>query len=702
MLKKLQFKPGINRENTRYTTEGGYYDCDKVRFRQGTPEKIGGWNKISNSTFNGICRSLWSWATLAGNVLTSVGTNTNYYISSLGAYYDMTPVRTTTTLTNPFSVASGSSIVTVHAPAHGAATGDSVYYSGATAFDGTVTGAIINSIFSITRTDADNYTITLPVTASSTATSVGGTTVAVYKLNGTPENPAGLSGWGTGAWGSDSWGNAVTHVTNTTRIWSQSNYGQDLVFGYNGGPMYYWEASQGFFPVQVVINIGSPAVITMLNSYFGGEVVYFRTTGALPTGLSAAIPYYVMNPSGSSFNISASPTGSPLVTTSGTQSGTTYVVPCSYRLDIKYGNDGYAPIIQNYVFVSDIYRFVFAFGCNDLGSTAQDPMLIRWSDQENASIWYPQITNQAGSLRLSHGSHIICALQTRQELLVFTDSTLYGMQYLGPPYVWNAQILGSNISIVSQNACVVAANIVYWMGRNKFYKYDGSVQTLRCDLRKYVFTDIDQGQYGQVFAGTNEGFNEVWWFYCSSGSTTVDKYVVYNYAEDIWYYGTMARTAWLNSGILTNPIAATYSGNIVTHEDGLDDNETSTTKAINAYITTSEFDLDDGNNYVFVKRILPDVTFLGSTATVPIATMSITPMVNSGSGNKFPSSVSSTNQATIAQTSTSVTLEEFTGQVFVRVRGRQFSFTIESTRKGVAWQLGSPRWDYVPDGRKGS
>ena len=348
--------------------------------------------------------------------------------------------------------------------------------------------------------------------------------------------------------------------------------------------------------------------------------------------------------------------------------------------------------------MSDVSRFVIVFGTNDYGSAVLDPMLIRWSDQEDYTTWTPAATNQAGSVRLSHGSEIITAIQTRQETVVFTDSAVYSLQYLGPPIVWGVQLLGDNISIVSPNAAMVASGAIYWMGVDKFYKYDGRVQTLNCDLRRYVFNDFNPDQNLQVFAGTNEGFNEIWWFYCSANSTTVDRYVVYNYLENTWYYGTLARTAWLDSGLLDFPIAATYINNLVQHEDGIDDNSTATPTAIESYISSSEFDIGDGHNFGFVWRILPDLTFSNSTVSStnqqPQVNMTLYGLYNSGSG-----SVDNAGQAVVKGT-TYVITEEFTGQIYTRVRGRQMIFKIASTQLGTTWQLGAPRIDIRQDGRR--
>ena len=434
-----------------------------------------------------------------------------------------------------------------------------------------------------------------------------------------------------------------------------------------------------------------------------GTAVVLTTTGALPTGLLVGTIYYVVNTVTTQFNLSATP-GGAAINTSGTQTG---VHSLSSRGIPVTALDGASsvPIIQNFIMISDVSRFVFCFGANDIGQTVQDAMLVRWSDQESVVEWYPAVTNQAGSVRLSRGSQIITGIQTRQEVLVWTDSALYSLQYIGPPYVWGTQILGDNISIAGENAVALASGVVYWMGVDKFYMYDGSVKTLNCDLRQYVFDNIDTGQYEQVFAGTNEGFNEVWWFYVSTSSVgyTVDSYVVFNYAENngqgCWYYGSMARTAWLDTGLRDYPLAATYSYNIVNHEDGVDNNETGTPLPIVSFITSAEFDVEDGDRFGFIWRLLPDVKFVGSTAASPQVTMYLKPMQNSGSGYNSPSSLGGVNNATVTRTAI-VPIEEFTGQVYIRVRGRQMAMEYRSTALGVQWQAGSPRVDIRLDGRR--
>ena len=683
-LKKILLKPGVNKENTRYTNENGWYVSDKVRFRQGTPEKIGGWERISASTFLGICRSLWNWVTLGFLNLIGVGTNLKYYIEWDGAYYDITPIRTTATLgADPFT-GNGTTTVTVTATAHGALTGDFVTFSGVTGTYAT----LLNAEYQITYINANSYTITTASVVAAGATG-GSAVVAAYQIQTGPATQVPYFGWGAGGWGLGSWGNGLSTTTNI-RLWSANNWGEDLIFGPRGGSIYYWDATNGLSTRGVNVNtlggvvtltIASPCVITLSNIFAEGTAIKLSTTGALPTGLTAGTTYYLINVDGATANLSATLTGTA-INTSGSQSG---VHSISTLVDV--------PTLQNYIFVSDTSRFVMLFGTTDYGSAVLDPMLIRWSNQESVVDWVPSSLNQAGSVRLSHGSEIVTALQARQEIVVFTDSSLYSLQYVGAPIVWASQLLGDNLSIVSQNAAIIASGRVFWMGIDKFYVYDGRVQTLRCDLRRHVFSNINLTQNQQIFAGTNEGFNEVWWFYCSQNSTTVDSYVVYNYVEDVWYYGTMGRTAWLDSGLRDYPVAATYEYNLVNHEYGIDDNATGTPTAIEAYIESAEFDIDDGEHFGFVWRMVPDLTFQGSTAATPQVTMTMYGMNGSGSGFNTEAAKA------VSQTSTA-TIEQFTNIIYTRIRGRQMIMKIGSSGLGTTWQLGAPRIDIKQDGRR--
>jgi hypothetical protein len=697
-LSKILFKPGVNKENTRYTTEGGWYECDKIRFRQGTPEKIGGWVQYSSNTFTGICRSLWNWVTLDNTDLLGVGTNLKYYVNRGGAFYDITPIRSTVTLTNPFSVASaGTSIVNVFDTDHGCTNESTVTFSGAgiTGLGGNITAAKLTGSFQITLIDDDNYTITVDAVSNATDLSGspgGGTVVTQYQVNAGPAFQIPYNGWGAGPWGLGTWGNSLPDA-NALQLWNAKNFGQDLIYGARGQGVYYWNANKELTPVQITITIAAPGVISLPVGFNfpNGTLIQFESTGALPTGLSVGTTYFVRDSVGTNFSVAATISG-PAITTSGSQSGLQYI---SQRGVNIYGvEDPNAPITHNYLLVSDS-RFVILFGTNEFQSTVLDPMLVRWSDQESPFVWEPLATNQAGSLRLSLGSEIVTAVQTRQEIVIITDQAVYSMQYLGPPFVWGAQPLGDNISIMGPNAAVLASGVVYWMGVDKFYIYDGRVQTLNCDLRRHIFNDLNLEQNQQVFAGTNEGFNEVWWFYCSKDSTAVDKYVVFNYAENAWYYGNMARTAWQDSGLLDHPIAATYNYKVLSHEVGVDDNETGTPAPIAAYISSSEFDIEDGHNVAQVWRMLPDLTFEGSTpGSTPELTMTLYGLTNSGSG------VTSSKSRDVVKGSSYVITEEFTGQIYTRVRGRQMILKGESTKLGTTWQLGAPRLDIRKDGRR--
>jgi len=714
-LKKILFKPGVNRENTRYTNEGGWYESDKIRFRQGTPQKIGGWARISANIFQGICRSLWNWVTLGGQNLVGVGTNLKFYIENGGAYYDITPFRTTSTLTTNYFTTStstnsgGKTTVTVNHTGHGAINNDFVTISYATSAP-TVGGVTVAAgEYQITFVSANSYTISVTGTALSNATGPGSSTTAyfVYQINVGPSVAVPTVGWGAGAWSSGSWGNGGTS-TDAIRLWNQVNFGQNLLYGPRGGPLYYWDASTGYTTSSVSISVATPAVVTSTVTIATGTPISFSTTGALPTGLTPGTTYYALASTGTSFNLALT-AGGAAINTTGSGSGTAYINANGQLVSSLSGTDGYCPLYQNNFTVSDASRFVIVFGTNDYGSTVLDPMLIRWSDQESLIIWYPAATNQAGSIRLSHGSKIVTYLQSRQEILVLTDSSFYSMQYLGPPAIWQTQLLADNISIAGPNAIAVAAGVVYWMGVDKFYKYDGRFQSLRCDLRQYIFDNININQLDQIVSSTNEGFNEVWFFYCSYGSSVVDKYVVYNYAEDIWYYGSMGRTAWLDSGLLPYPIAATYSYNIVQHEYGLNDaTDSDAGVAIQAYINSSQFDIDDGHNFGFIWRMVPDVTFRGSTATSPSVTMTLLPLQNSGSGYNNPTSVGGTSYAAVTGTTDQAItvggkayeIEKFTGQVYTRVRGRQMSLSVYSNQTNMTWQLGAPRIDIRSDGRR--
>jgi hypothetical protein len=646
-LQKLQFRPGVNREGTNYSNEGGWYDCDNIRFRSGYPEKLGGWIRLSASTFLGIARALWNWIDFdAGNNYLGIGTSKKYYIEKGGTYNDVTPlIHTSSALgaaAGPFTATTGSNIITVTDASYNPEVGDYVIFSGAASLGGNVTATILNQEYVVaTVPSGTTYTIVVSVNANSSDTLKGGATVkAEY------EYPTGLDvytigvGWGAGTWsgfygtGSASntgWGAAsVIGIGQQLRLWSNDNFGQNLVIAPRGGGIYYWEDA-----------LGVQTRAKLLNTLADDE-----------------------------------------------------------------GFDGdYVPNKTNQISASSIQRFLIAFGANSYLSgtpnTDFNPMLVRWSDQENPYEWVPAITNQAGEFALTHGSFIMGAIPTRQEILVWTNSALYSMQYLGAPYVWGFNILMDNISVMSPNSMITVNNVTYWMGVDKFYMYSGRVETLPCSLRQYIFDDLNRDQSFQVFAGGNEGFNEVWWFYVSNSSnaTEVDKYVIYNYLDRVWYYGSMARSAWLDSGIRPFPMAANYENRILYHENGCCDGAGLTPVPIYSYIQSSDFDIGDGHNFGFVWRILPDINFNGSTVNNPYVTMTVKPRVNSGTpyGEANNPTVTSQDNFTLRG---SYNIQEFTGQVYTRIRGRQMSFRIDSDGLGVAWQLGSPRIDIRPDGRR--
>ena len=697
-LQKIQLKPGVNREGTRYSNEGGFYESDNVRFRQGTPEKIGGWLRISAYTFLGICRSLGNWVTLGYQNLIGVGTHLKFYLENGGAYYDITPTQTVHTLTNPFATVSGSAIVTVTDATGGYINNGFVTFTGSTA----VGGLTILGEFQITYSAGTTYTITFTSAATSTA-SGGGTVYAVYQVNPGSSIVSPLSGWGSGPWASGTWGNSAASA-EALRIWNQFNFGEDLLYGPRGAPLYYWDATIGYQAATITLTIATPCVVTTTINLLDLTPIVLETSGALPTGLLVGTIYYTRYVSATTFNLSLTPAGA-LIDTSGTQSGTHKISQRGVLLSaLPFASD--VPLSQTFFLVSDASRFVICLGTNDIGSSVVNPMLVRWSDQEDPSMWTPSITNQSGSITLSHGSTIVTAIQSKQEIVIFTDSALYSLQYLGPPYVWGSQLLGDNTSLVGPNAVTLAAGTIYWMGVDKFYKYDGRLQALTCDLLRYIYNDIDRVQFAQVYASTNEGFNEVWWFYPSNGSTTNDSYVIYNYVENIWYYGTMARTAWLDSGLQDYPIAATYSNNLVSHELGVDDGTAATAVPITAFITSSQFDIGDGHNFAFVWRMLPDLTFNGSTdGATPSLTMQLLPLQNSGSGFNNPKSVggdsSSAEGVVTATQSYPIDLDTYNGQLNIRVRARQMAMKISSNTLGTQWQMGAPRIDIRPDGRRG-
>ena len=723
-LQKLQFRPGVNREGTTLANEGGWFECDKIRFRSGFPEKLGGWVldtgtaqaslKPPAGSYWGVCRSMWNWNTLVGQNLLGLGTNLKFYIQNGigGPFYDITPIRDTNTgITNAFQVYAGSTTVTVTDPGHGAQTGDFVTVTYAGGAIGGMPASAIAGEHQITYLNSNQYNFT----ASSSATSNAGPTGTAdfqYQITTGLATYTVAAGWGAGSWGGTVTGSATTTLNGTINssattitltsaaafaasgaIVIDSEYitysgksTNDLTGCVRGASGTTAAAhTSGAVVTQVVTSganawngwgvaasgggIGQQLRLWSQSNY--GEDLIFNPRGG-------AIYYWAVNANVNTFDRG------------------TAITPVST-------GDASCPTVANLVMVSDASRFVIVMGTNDptgvYATTAQDPLQIRWSQQEDYTEWTPSPTNQAGDYRLSRGSEIVAAQQTRQEILVWTDAALYSMQYLGPPYVWGFQIMGDNLSIAGPNVVSVANNVTYWMGTDKFYMYSGRVETLPCTLRQYVYQDINMIQSYQFFSSTNEGYNEIWWFYCSANSNTIDKYVVFNHLERTWYYGTMGRTAWLDSPLREVPMAAGYNGQLIYHETGNDDGTTNPASPIEAYCQSSDFDIGDGHNFGIVWRIIPDVTFDGSNSASPSLDFTVRPRQNPGAnyGTSDSPTITSGNNY-IGQRTYNV--QQFTEYAYVRIRGRQMAFKISSNDLGVAWQLGTPRLDVRPDGRR--
>jgi hypothetical protein len=732
-LQKLQFRPGINREGTDYSNEGGWYACDKVRFRSGFPEKIGGWIRLSNDTFLGVCRAMWNWVTLNGANLLGVGTNLKYYIEQGGAYNDITPIRvtfttaSTPTTNNCIKTTNGSNVITVDYPAYGGLNNDFVTISGATAVGG-IPASELNAEHQITYVDLDTFTFTVASNATSTATGGGTTITMAFQIQTGLDTFIVGTGWGAGTWPSyinTTLTNPFTAASIGVSVLTVTQAAHGLT---TGDYVYFSSISadacginrlvlQKSFPVTVTSSstytistvIGGFTYLTTSTAASGGTVVVSTPVApvrgwgaAAAVGIGQQLRLWSNDNFGEDLLIA--PRGSSIYY----WDATTGVSTRALLLNTASTNAGFAgqfvPNTTNQIIGSSIQRFAIAFGSNPYdplnASTQFDPLLVRWSDQENPFQWVPDVTNQSGEYRLNIGSFIMCARSTRQEILVWSDAAIYSMQYLGAPYVWGFQLLQDNITIMSPNASITVNNVTYWMGTDKFFSYSGRVETLPCALWQFIFDDINKDQSFQVFAGSNEGYNEVWWFYCSSESNLIDSYIIYNYLERTWSYGTMSRTAWLDSGLRQFPMAAYPTGNkVLFHEANVDDVSGLTPVPIEAYIQSSDFDIGDGHNFGFVWRILPDLTFNGSNGNQPYVTMTVRPRRNSGA----PYGLADNPQVASAQNYTSrgtYDVQEFDGQVYTRIRARQMSFRIESTTLGVAWQLGSPRIDIRNDGRR--
>jgi hypothetical protein len=612
-LQKLQFKPGVVRDLTGYTTEGGWRVSNLVRFRYGFPESIGGWQKYSAEQFLGTCRLLFNWIALNNDDLMAVGTNLKFYIERGGGLYDITPIRATVTLTNPFTATAGSPVIHVYDVAHGCANGDFVTFSGATSLGGNITAAVLNQEYQIAYLDEDNYLITASVSANSSDTNKGGTVTAAYQINTGLDTQVVGTGWGSGPWGRNGWNTPSTAtIYDVLRLWSCDNYGEDLIFNAREGGVYYWDA----------------------------------TSGLSSRGVTLA-------------SLSSDPT---------------------------------TPTHATQILISDRDRHVLCFGANQGGTTAHDPLLIRFSSQEDPFDWTPTATNTAGDLRLGNGSVIVRAIETKREILVFTDTTLYSLQFIGPPYTFGIQSISTTISVNSYNSIAAVDDIVIWMGDREFYVYTGKTEPLVCPLKDYIFTDFNFSEREKVYAGVNSEFNEITWFYTSASSQENDRYVTFNYREQVWTYGNLARTAWLDHGVRQYPQATSPDNYIYDHEYGTNDGSTNPPSALNAYVESSPLDIADGEQFSFIRRLIPDLTFINSTDSPQVDFVIKT--------QNYPgSNYQNGSDSGVVRTAT-IPVEQYTQVRDIRLRGRSIILRVESSKVGTAWRLGTPRIEIQTDGRR--
>ena len=616
-LQKLQFRPGIVRDTTDYSNSGGWRDGDKIRFRMGYPETIGGWTKLTTSTMLGTCRDLHTWTSLTGTNFVSAGTNLKLYVLDGTDPIDVTPIRAITGAGDAtFAASNGSTIITVSDTNHGCFLGDFVTFSSATSLGGAITAIVLNKEYQVTSVPtANTYTITTAVAANASDTGNGGSnTVATYQINTGLDAAATGSGWGAGVWSRGTWSSSADVAISgaSLRLWSMDNFGEDLLANHRGGGIYYWDTSAG--TNSRAVNI---------------------------TSISGSAQ----------------------------------------------------PQVANIVLVSERDRHVIAFGCDpETDPGVIDPLTIRFSSQESFTVWNASSTTTAGELRIGTGSEIVAAVQTKQQVVVFTDRSVTAMQYIGEPFTFGLTEVSTNTSIVAQNAAVAVGDSVYWMGDGVFYKYDGNVSLLNCPVEEYIFDNLNYAQVSKVVAASNSKFTEVWWFYPSKNSINNDSYVVYNYAENVWCYGTLDRTAWDENGISGYPIAASPDGNIYFQENGLSDGSTNPPSAISSYIESSAIEIGDGEQFMFIGRVLPDLSFRNSTSS-PEATFTI-------SARDYPgANFGQTDSGGAVQTATSP-VEQFTEQLFFRLRGRSIALKVASSAVDTQWRLGTPRVDMRSDGRR--
>ena len=780
-LQKLQFRPGINRESTSYSNEGGWFDCDKVRFRTGYAEKIGGWTKYSTTAFAGTCRALFPWTTLDGTNFIGVGTEQKYYISSGGSYFDITPVRATQAAGSSavtFAATNGSTTLTVTDVDHGARVNDYVTFSGASTLGGLVTAAILNAEHQITEiVNSNSYKIVVSATANSSDTGNGGANVkAEYQISVGLDSQAYGNGWGAGIWNGvntnaltttlaeeldasetgvdvasatglsnsdiiqvDDELMIITNISSTTLTVTRGHGGttaathlngetvrlahgnattsDDYVNLINGSGMASDAtvttatvdssagfATSGYIKIEdEIIQYTSKADGTSISGLVRGE---FGTTAATHADNIAVFEASA----GWGIPVDSTIAGEQLRVWSHDNFGEDLIINVRdsdiYYWDASTGtaaravklstlsNSNKAPTVSRFVVTSDIDRHILFFGCDPEGSTGvQDPLLIRFGDQESNLEFETKLTNTAGELRIGTGSEIVAVKQTKQQILVWTDISLHTVQYVGPPFTFGLQEISRSITIIGPNAAVAVNDVMYWMGKEEFYVYSGKVQKIPCTVKDFVFSDFNRDQDEKVFAGHNSAYGEVWWFYCSADSTTNDKYVIYNYEQNIWYFGNLDRTAWIDRGTSQYPIASSTDKHLYYHEFGEDDGSTNPASGISAHIESSQIDIGDGEQFLFAKRIIPDITFRDSTHPTPAAVFTL-------KAREYPGTDYFNNQASNVEQSSSSPVELFTNKIDTRVRGRSFAIRVSSTNEGTAWRLGTPRIDIRPDGRR--
>jgi hypothetical protein len=726
MLTKLKLQPGINRDDTNYTNTGGWFDSNFVRFRNGLPEKIGGWTRVyaNQTALEGTCRKLYDWSSIIGTQYLACPTNIKFYVDNSSSIIDITPLRRSVTLANnPIATTNGSGEIVVADVNHGSVVGDRVTFSGATDVNG-ILAASINKEFTITEiVDLDSYKVVTDGTANATSSGGGSSVVAKYQFHPGISSEAVFAGWGSGPWGGISgiygWGYGpdTTVTTYYSGLWTVDNYGEDMIACPRDVTNGYRFGNTPFS----LTNTSNVVTVTQANHGFsnGMAVIINGVTaeiGGIPVSqLNGTKSISVVNANAYTYTVTN--------TASSTETGGTnaYVFTSSIVYWDVTDTDGpavslsslgsayakkFLPYVAKEVMVSDQNRQVIAFGCNPFDVTqGQDPMIIRWSDSRDPTNWdASDTTTTSGERRLSSGSFLVTAVQNREEILVWTDSALFSMVYVGPPDGYGFNLVGTNFDIIGPNSKIVSGSVAYWMGSSNFYRYDGKIEPMPCTVRDYVFLDISVEDGDKVYCSSDSGNNEIIWFYPSAsqggtpGLRENDRYVVYNYVENVWYYGAMCRSAWIDRRGHEYPRAVCTDGYLYNQESGFDDGSTTPATALNAYIESSPVEIEDGENYMFIKRVIPDLSFRNSTTnngSQPVVKFTIKPQ-------DYPGGTIGSGDERNVQRDSSATLNVnlFTEQVFTRLRARSVSLRIESDETGIAWRLGTPRLDVRPDGRK--